>query len=358
MIPGHVDLVTDTMASLRYGFRSLRDIRTAAKIQYPIPTAVAVTTPRRTTTTNAQRRTLFTTPSRRQDLELEGGRGSTGGDAAFHAMLSAATVQDARERGVYSGERSGPSGDSAEYSLEDVQVAHVRPMPVSPSYFSRNTTFNDSFVLIQDLARKYARLPSAPPGLVERVAWKNKEHYRMAVGEEVKGKEYLTCLKLAKRLHKIHPELVPEEVREGIRPFKRDINIYLNTPKPIPIDRFGRSHGVGRRKESTARAYVVEGMGEVLINGKPLTEAFGRVHDRESAVWALKTTNRIDKYNVWARVSGGGTTGQAEALAMAIAKAIVVHEPALKTHLRKGKLYSAPFPSCSCRDSFDANIFS
>ncbi|KAK7754164.1 37S ribosomal protein S9, mitochondrial [Diatrype stigma] len=316
------------MASLRYGFRCLRDIRTTAKIQYQVPAAVAVTTPRRTTTTttttNAQRRTLSTTPSRRQ--QLEAGSGGAGGDAAFQAMLSAATVRDAQER-------SGP--EFSGYHPEEVVTDHVRPMPVSPSYFSKNTTFNDSFVLIQDLARKYARLPPAPPGLVERVAWKNKEHYRMAVGEQVKGKDFLTCLKLAKRLNKIHPELMPDEVKEGIQPFKRDINIYLNTPKPIPIDKFGRSHGVGRRKESTARAYLVEGTGEVLINGKPLTEAFGRVHDRESAVWALKTTNRIDKYNVWARVSGGGTTGQAEALAMAIAKAIVVHEPALKTHLRK-----------------------
>lgn len=48
--------------------------------------------------------------------------------------------------------------------------------------------------------------------------------------------------------------------------------------------------------------------------------------------------NRLDKYNVWALVEGGGTTGQAEALAMAVAKAVIVHEPALKTPLRKGNL--------------------
>lgn len=208
-------------------------------------------------------------------------------------------------------------------------------MPVSPSYFSRHTIFNDSFVLVQDLARKYARLPTVIPGQAERVAWKTKEQYRLAIGEAVKGRDYATCIKLVKRLHQIHPELMPEEVKEGIKSFKRDINIYLNTPKPIPIDKFGRSHGVGRRKSSIARAWAVEGTGEVLINGKPLNEAFGRVHDRESALWALKSMNRIDKYNIWALVEGGGTTGQAEALAMAVAKAIVVHEPALKTPLRK-----------------------
>lgn len=211
-------------------------------------------------------------------------------------------------------------------------------MPVSPSYFSRHAQFNDSFVLVQDLARKYGRLPTVRPGHAERVAWKSKEQYRLAVGEAVKARDYSACIALAKRLHQIHPDLMPEEVKDGIRPFKRDINIYLNVAKPIPIDKFGRSHGVGRRKSSMARAWLVEGTGEVLVNGKTMNDAFGRVHDRESALWGLKIMDRMDKYNVWALVEGGGTTGQAEALAMAIAKALAVQEPALKASLRKGKL--------------------
>ncbi len=237
----------------------------------------------------------------------------------------------------------GPSGSETSDGSPE-WLPYARPMPVSPSYFSRHTTFNDSYVLVQDLARKYARLPTVAPGQAERIAWKTKEQYRLAIGEAVKGRDYADCIKLVKRLHQIHPDLMPEEVTEGVKPFKRAINIYLNTPKPIPIDRFGRSHGVGRRKSSVARAWVVEGTGEVLINGKPLNEAFGRVHDRESALWALKSMKRMDKYNVWALVEGGGTTGQAEALAMAVAKAVIVHEPALKTPLRKGNTASPSTP--------------
>ncbi|KAI1188826.1 37S ribosomal protein S9 [Nemania serpens] len=218
---------------------------------------------------------------------------------------------------------------------EDIIATYARPMPVSPSYFSRHPQFNDSFVRLQELARKYARLPIIPPSQVERVAWKTKEQYRQAIGEHVKGRDYATCIGLVKRLHQIHPDLMPEEVQAGLRPFKRNINVFLNRPIQAPIDKFGRSHGVGKRKSSIARAWLVEGTGEVLINGKPLSEAFGRIHDRESALWGLKSTERLDKYNVWALVGGGGTTGQAEALAMAIAKALVVHEPPLKTPLRR-----------------------
>ncbi|KAK7911339.1 mitochondrial 37S ribosomal protein MRPS9 [Apiospora marii] len=216
-----------------------------------------------------------------------------------------------------------------------VQVPYARAVPVSPSYFSRKPIFNDAFVVVQDLARKYARLPIIPKDKVTPTAWRTKEQYRLAVGEHAKGRDYATCMKLAKRLNQIHPDLMPDEVKAGLLPFKREVNYYLNQPKVQPIDQYGRSHGVGKRKSSVARAWVVEGAGEVLVNGKPLSEAFGRVHDRESAVWGMKLTERLDKYNVWAMVSGGGTTGQAEALALAIAKALCVHEPALKNPLRR-----------------------
>jgi len=221
-------------------------------------------------------------------------------------------------------------------------AAHARPFPASPSYFTRQPRFNDSYVLLQDLFRKYGKLPAAPPGQVERIAWKTLKDYQMASGESVKASLYNTCINIGKQLHRIHPQLRPPAIADAIDDFTRDINPHLNVAKPIIVDKFGRALGVGRRKTSVARAWVVEGTGEVQINGKNLSEAFGRVHDRESATWALRTTERMNKYNVWALVNGGGPTGQAEALAMAVAKGLVAHEPALKTALRRGKPSAAP----------------
>lgn len=119
--------------------------------------------------------------------------------------------------------------------------------------------------------------------------------------------------------------------------YKRDINPYDNVRKPGVVDADGRAYGVGRRKSSSAKVCLVQGEGEVLVNGKSINGTFGRIHDRESALWALKATNRMDKYNVWALVSGGGLTGQAEAITMGMARALMVHEPALKPALRRGK---------------------
>jgi len=130
---------------------------------------------------------------------------------------------------------------------------------------------------------------------------------------------------------------MPEEVNTALDRFKRTLQPFLNKPKPILIDQYGRARASGRRKSSTASVYVVEGTGEAMVNGKTLTDYFGRLHDRESAVWALKATQRLDKYNVWAVTSGGGTTGQAESIMLAVTKGLMAHEPDLKPALRLGK---------------------
>lgn len=129
---------------------------------------------------------------------------------------------------------------------------------------------------------------------------------------------------------------MPGDLQEAMQIYKRDINPYAVVKRPSVIDEDGRACGIGRRKSSSAKVFLVQGEGQVLINGKNINQIFGRIHDRESALWALKATSRMDKYNVWALVSGGGTTGQAEALTLGTAKALMVHEPDLKPALRRG----------------------
>ncbi len=130
---------------------------------------------------------------------------------------------------------------------------------------------------------------------------------------------------------------MPASLKDAMDVYKRDVDPYAVTRQPSIIDEDGRAYGIGRRKSSSAKVYLVLGEGEVLVNGKSINSAFGRIHDRESALWALKATGRMDKYNVWALVSGGGSTGQAEAITLGAAKALMVFEPALKPALRRGE---------------------
>jgi small subunit ribosomal protein S9 len=242
----------------------------------------------------------------------------------------------------FQGQKSEGSKDGG--ADEDGPVFYGRIVPDSPSYFTAQPTFIDDLLVLQNLLRKYSSLPVVKPGEAPRVAWRSMAEYRNEAGESVRASKYHKIVEILRRLNYIHPSVMPWAVKEALQKYKRDINPYTNVPKVPYIDKGGRALGVGRRKASTARAYLVEGTGEVLVNGKILSEAFGRIHDRESAIWALKATDRIDKYNVWALVEGGGTTGQAEALTLAVGKALLAHEPALKPALRRGKFYVLVLP--------------
>lgn len=214
----------------------------------------------------------------------------------------------------------------------------LRVVPASPSYFSAKPTFTDDFLSLSALLRKVATLPTIPNAEAPKVAWKTVEQYRIMTNEPVKTQRFHKMLHILRRLNCIHPQLMPEEVVEAMKRYKKPSQPGDVKPKPGVIDELGRAKGVGRRKTSSAVAWLVEGEGEVLINGQSLTEFFGRLHHRESAVWALKATQRLDKYNLFGLVQGGGSTGQAEAMTLAVAKALLVHEPALKPALRRGEL--------------------
>lgn len=213
----------------------------------------------------------------------------------------------------------------------------LRVVPASPSYFSAKPTFTDDFLSLSALLRKIATLPVIPPAEAPKVAWKTIDQYRIMTNEPVKTQRYHKMLHILRRLNTIHPSLMPDEVVQAMLRYKKASQPGDIKPKPGVIDELGRAKGVGRRKTSSAVAWLVEGEGEVLVNGKSLSQFFGRLHHRESAVWALKATQRLDKYNVFALVQGGGLTGQAEAMTLAVAKSLLVHEPALKPAIRRGE---------------------
>jgi len=95
----------------------------------------------------------------------------------------------------------------------------------------------------------------------------------------------------------------------------------------------------GRRKEATARVKVVfEGKGRILINRKRLEEYFPLINHQHQIKKPLLLTQMMDKVDVKVRVSGGGATGQAGAVSLGIARALVELNPELRSVLRKEDL--------------------
>ncbi len=95
----------------------------------------------------------------------------------------------------------------------------------------------------------------------------------------------------------------------------------------------------GRRKEAVARVRLVAGTGKVVVNGREVLDYLKRDSLVRLALSPLNATNTADKYDVVARVMGGGLTGQAGAIRMAVARALVRRDEALKALLgREGFL--------------------
>jgi len=80
--------------------------------------------------------------------------------------------------------------------------------------------------------------------------------------------------------------------------------------------------GTGRRKNSIARVRLVEGTGKITINGKDIEEYFGMETLKVIVRQPLTVTNTVAKYDVVAKVVGGGFTGQAGAIRHGIARAL------------------------------------
>ena len=82
-------------------------------------------------------------------------------------------------------------------------------------------------------------------------------------------------------------------------------------------------YGTGRRKSSIARVRLVEGKGTITINGKNIDEYLGTDTLKVIVRQPLTATNTTDKYDVICKVQGGGFTGQAGAIRLGIARALL-----------------------------------
>ena len=82
-------------------------------------------------------------------------------------------------------------------------------------------------------------------------------------------------------------------------------------------------YGTGRRKQAIARVRLMDGKGNILINGKTIDEYFGTDILKVIVRQPLNATNTLDKYDVVCKVVGGGFTGQAGAIRHGISRALL-----------------------------------
>ena len=94
-------------------------------------------------------------------------------------------------------------------------------------------------------------------------------------------------------------------------------------------------YGTGRRKTSTARVFLRPGSGTITVNKQPVEACFPTESQRLTIRQPLVVTETGERFDVLATTSGGGVVGQAGAIRLGIARALVEYDETLKSELRK-----------------------
>jgi small subunit ribosomal protein S9 len=103
----------------------------------------------------------------------------------------------------------------------------------------------------------------------------------------------------------------------------------------MPIQNENGYYATGRRKESTARVWVKEGSGTIVVNGRPLDEYFGRETSKMILNQPLQILEQVGKVDVTVNVVGGGLSGQAGAIRHGLSRALCLLNPEFRTPLKK-----------------------
>ena len=108
--------------------------------------------------------------------------------------------------------------------------------------------------------------------------------------------------------------------------------------KKIKLDFKDSKYATGRRKRSIAKVWLKKGTGNILINGKTLNDYFKKQNLQMAIFRPFVVVKRENEFDIKCSVKGGGLSGQAGAIILGIARAIVKFEPELKPPLKKNKL--------------------
>ncbi|WP_019961731.1 30S ribosomal protein S9 [Woodsholea maritima] len=100
------------------------------------------------------------------------------------------------------------------------------------------------------------------------------------------------------------------------------------------IDEHGRAYATGKRKNAIARVWIKPGSGKVIVNGRDQEVYFARPVLRLVIAQPMQIAERVDQYDVFATVTGGGLSGQAGAVRHGISKALTYYEPELRKVLK------------------------
>lgn len=261
-----------------------------------------------------------------------------------------------------------------------------RAKPTLPTFFTGRPVYENALLELETLLEssrsklRKEHIYPLPPSLAvptPRAAWLSAQDLSGTMATHLKTAQYRRITTLLNELAVVReiarraeqPEVLAT-IGEALEAYeRRDIQAQGADvgQKDGRIDALGRSVSVGKRKESSARVWMIRtkspaaaqalsskdgnpsalpalleaesqvAVTEVIVNSRPLHIHFPRVSDREAILRPLRLAGLIGHYNIFALTSGGGTSGQAGAVALGVARGLAVHRPELREVLDKGE---------------------
>ena len=96
--------------------------------------------------------------------------------------------------------------------------------------------------------------------------------------------------------------------------------------------------GTGRRKSAVAQVRLTPGKGAIIVDGKPFEERYNRPQYLRAVMKPFEVTETVGKFSVMVKCSGGGISGQSDAIAMGLSRALVAADEKHKSVLRENGL--------------------
>src|SRR5690606_29527965 len=129
------------------------------------------------------------------------------------------------------------------------------------------------------------------------------------------------------------PRTPPDQAPQGLR--RRDAPPRGAAAQEAGAQLMDQYYGTGRRKEAIARVFLRPGSGRITVNGREFQEYFRGILAGVEALEPLKATNTAGRYDAVITVKGGGPSGQADAIKLGVARALLKVDPNLRPALKQ-----------------------
>ncbi|XP_048584912.1 28S ribosomal protein S9, mitochondrial [Nematostella vectensis] len=150
--------------------------------------------------------------------------------------------------------------------------------------------------------------------------WLNKQELEGRLEELLNDREYNTVIH---RLKKLSSQPDSHLVQDFLMKFTLPIAAPGLTEVSRELDENERAHGTGYRKRSVAKAWVMKGSGKITVNDRPFVEYFSRLQDKQQILFPFQVVDCVGQFDASCHVLGGGLTGQAGAIRLAISRALL-----------------------------------